>query len=280
MTLPRSFTVDGFGPEPKPKYKHLLIGTDGPANSGKTEFALSAPGPGIVICLDRGFDAMLDNEHPPPTRQPDFAFKVIKVPLATQAAQPVYVEYWRDFYKHLKGALNNLDARTIVLDGDSDSWELQRLAEFGKLTQIPSIMYTGVNAARRALIARAWDSGKIVIATNKIKKQYRTKYGPDGKALTNDAGKEIREWDGASYDRQGFEDIEYLWNIQLRHLYRPAGVNSITNKPYEQQWGIRITMCKVNRKLEGEEFWGEDCNMPTLLQAAYPNVSLQEWGYK
>lgn len=280
MTLPRSFYTDGFGPEPKPKYKHVLIGTDGPANSGKTEFSLSAPGPGIVICLDRGFDAMLDNQRPPPTRQTDFAFKVIKVPLATQAAQPVYVEYWREFYKEYKAALNNVDARTVVLDGDSDSWELQRLAEFGKLTQIPSILYTGVNTARRAMIARAWDSGKIVIATNKIKKQYRTKYKPDGTPMLQDSGKEVREWDGVTFDRQGFEDQEYLWNLQLRHLYKPASFNRVTKKNYPEQWGIRIIMCKVDRSLEGQELWGADCCMPILLQTVYPNVSLEEWGYK
>lgn len=281
MTLPRSFLTEGFLPaETVRKTRHLLIGTDGPTDTGKTEFALSAPGPGVVICLDRNIDPVLDNLNPPATRQPDFAFKIIKVPLATTSKQDLYMEYWRDFRDTFYKALKNPDCRTVVLDGDSDSWELQRLAEFGKLTQIPSIMYTGVNAARRAFIARAHDSGKIVIATHKIKKQYRTKYDADGKAVLNDSGKEIREWDGTTYDRQGFEDQDYLWHVQLRHVYRPARINPLTRKDVPQQWGVVITKCKVNMTLVGTELWGDSCNFQSLVELLYPNVSLSEWGFK
>src|SRR5580692_8812138 len=135
VSLPASFARDGFFPlsKTKPKYKHLLIGTEGLPNTGKSEFALSAPGPGIFICIDRGYEAVLDNPNPPKARNyDDFAFKTIQIPLATQVAQPVYLEYWREFYNQFKKALDNPDARTVVLDGDSDSWELQRLAEFGR----------------------------------------------------------------------------------------------------------------------------------------------------
>lgn len=267
MTLPRSFTTDGFVTV-KSKLKRLMVGTDGLPNSGKTEFAASAPGPGIVLCLDRGFEAMLDNPSPPLTRRPDFVYKAVTVPPASSVAQPVFLDYWREFYKELSKALANQDARTVVIDGDSDSWELQRLAEFGKLTQIPSIMYTGVNTARRAMIARCYDSGKVVIATNKMKKTYKDKFKPDGTPLVDTSGKAIREWDGHTYERQGFDDHDYLWQVQLRHLYNPA----------KQVWGIRILMCKVDKKLEGLELWGDDCNFTSLVQTCYPQVPLSEWG--
>lgn len=269
--LPLSFATGGFlSAAQVRKTRRLMIGTDGPSNTGKTEFALSAPGPGLVICLDRGFDAMLDNQKPPATRRADFAFKAVQAPLATQSDQKTYVEYWRAFYALYKTALDNPDCRTVVIDGDSDSWELQRLAEFGKLTQIPSIMYTSVNAARRAMYARAWDSGKIIIATNKINKQYKTVFNADGTPKLNDAGKEIREWDGASYERQGFADQDYLWAIQIRHLFREV--------PHPE-WGIKIMRCKADPELKGLELWGDDCNFAALVQTCYPHISLKEWGY-
>jgi len=261
MTLPASFARDGFQhiSQVRSKQKHILIGTDGWSNTGKTEFALSAPGPGIVICLDRGFDGIFDNPNPPPTRRDDYAFKVIHIPLATQVAQPEYLEYWRAFYAEYKKALANPDARTVVLDGDSDSWELQRLAEFGKLEQIPAIRYTAVNASRRAMIARAFDSGKIVISTNKLKGEYENS--------ADDKNKQVKT---GKAKRQGFADQDYLYQLQLRHLHDPQ-----TNK-----FGVRIMRCKSDTSLQGMELWGADCCFAGVVQTIWPHIPLSEWGYK
>jgi hypothetical protein len=261
--LPASFARDGFFPlsKTKPKYKHLLIGTEGMPNTGKSEFALSAPGPGIFICIDRGYEAVLDNPNPPKARNYDnFAFKIIEIPLATQAAQPTYLEYWRSFYSEYKKALDNPDARTVVLDGDSDSWELQRLAEFGKLTQVPPIMYANVNAARRAMIARAFDSGKIVISTCKLKDGYESKLSSDGKEVRIKTGKS---------ERQGFPDQEYLYQLQVRHLYDESN----------GKFGLRILRCKSDTTLQGLELWGDECNFESLVGCVYPNVPRSEWGF-
>jgi hypothetical protein len=263
VPLPTSFARDGFLPPSavRGKVRHLLVGTDGWPNTGKTEFALSAPGPGIVLCLDRGFDGVLDNPRPPAARRDDFAYKVIQVPLPTQMAQPEYLDYWRAFYEQYKKALANPDARTVVLDGDSDSWELQRLAEFGKVTQVPPIAYANVNAARRAMIARAWDSGKIVISTNKLKEGYESQLDSNKKEVRLKTGKDAR---------QGFPDMGYLYQVQLRHLY---------NKD-DNSFGIRILACKSDTSLTGLELWGEDCNFKSLVQTIYPQVPLKEWGYE
>ena len=67
-----------------------------------------------------------------------------------------------------------------------------------------------MNAARRGFYTRLWDSGKIIIATNKLKKLYQTAYNPDHTPKIDGAGNTVREWDGKSYERQGFDDQEYL----------------------------------------------------------------------
>lgn len=270
MALPQSFAAQGFGPLVKPKFKRLMIGTDGLSGTGKTEFILSAPGPGIVICLDRGFEAMKDNPHPPPTRRQDYAFKVIQAPLNSQALIETYREYWRSFYGDYTKALSIPECRTVGVDGDSDSWELQRLAEWGKLAGVgKSLVYAGVNAARRAMYARAWDSGKIVIATNKSSRHYKPIMKPDGTYLLGSDGKPEREWDGKSFERQGFGDQDYLWHIQLTHLYNAE----------KQEWGIRLNKAKADPSVEGLELWGADCNFASLVQVVYPQIPLSEWGY-
>ena len=283
--LPRSFGADGFFNAEQARVRRfmpglkrpgLMIGTDGESNTGKTEFAISCPGPGIVLCVDRGFDGMLDNPHPPASRRSDFAYKAITPPLATQAVQNEYLLHWQAFYADFKKALANPDVRTIVIDGDSDTWELQRLAEFGRLTQIPSIMYTNVNAARRAMIARAWDSGKTIISTNKIKAEYAVKRDDEGNPVLKD-GKEVREKTGDMV-RQGFDDQDYLWQIQLRHLYQPPRINKVTGAEVPQQWGIRIMKCKPRPELAGSELWGKEACFAGLVQLVYEDTPLEAWG--
>lgn len=290
MALPASFKTAGFLDSqasrlvatkpgtPNRKFKRLMIGSDGEANTGKSEFAMSAPGPGLFVCLDRGFDAMLDNPRPPEARGKEWGFKVVTAPLASTTDQNTYAEYWKSFRTTFYSGLDNPEARTVVLDGDSDSWELQRLGSFGKLTQIPSIMYTNVNAERRAFIARAYDSGKIIIATNKVKPEYVDDFNIDGSAKLDNAGKQLRKRSG-EMERQGFNDHEYLWAIQIRHLYKAASFNKITKREVPQQWGIRIMMCKADRSLEGSELWGPDCNFAGLVQTVYPHIALEEWGF-
>lgn len=273
MPLPASFLKDGFvsakALQGQRKFRRLMIGTDGPSDSGKSNWANTAPGPIINLCVDRGHEGMLDNPKSSASQRDDVAFKVIPIPLATTQAQPQYIEYWRTFYEEYKKALLNPDVRTVVLDGDSDSWELQRLAEFGRLTKVPSILYDNVNAARRAMIARAFDSGKIFIATNKVKKSYSDKMNPvTGLPETKQNGEIVREWDGG-YERQGFGDQDYLWQIQLRHMYNPT----------KGEWGIRLTKCKPDPPLVGMELWGGDCTFRGLVETVFPDVPLTEWGF-
>ncbi len=157
---------------------------------------------------------------------------------------------------------------TVGLDGDSDSWELQRLAEFGKLTQVPEHLYSNVNAARRAMIARAFDSGKNYIATNKLKREYED----NKEGVLGTDGKLKQVWTG-EYTRQGFRDQNYLWQIQLRHMSKPSYFNEIVKKQIPTQYGIRILKCKANSELVGTELWGPDCTFAGLVQTVYPKVS-------
>lgn len=219
------------------------------------------PEPILHIVLDRGYDAALDNPNPPITRGKDIAVRTVPIPAAGQLGSgKEYLEYWKTFYGIYISALTNPDARSVIIDGDSDSWELQRLAEFGRLVQVPPHMYAGINAARRAFYNRAWESGKVVLFTNKLKDSYEEK----------EVKGEVKRVKSGKEERQGFSDLEYLFQIQLRHLYD------------EEQaiWGVRIEMCKANTQLKGLELWGEECNFKSLVQNVYPQYSLQEWGYK
>lgn len=271
MTLPASFATAGFTAYAKPKLRGVMIGTEGAANSGKSEFILSAPGPSVDICLDRGMRGTLDNPNPPASRQPDHAVKLMKTLKEGAADQATFLEYWKAFRKSVYDACAIPEARSVCIDGDSDSCEVQMIAEFGRTTQIMPISRTGYNAARRLFYSRLFDSGKIIIATNKLKRKYEAVYDETtGKVKVDGQGQTMREWDGASYERQGFNDFEYLWEIQVRHLYNAE----------KGEWGIRILMCKANREFEGTELWGDDCSVYGLLTNVYSHIDPKEWGFK
>lgn len=211
---------------------------------------------------------MLRNPNPPKSRNPNFGFRVVQVPLVGTVDQAGALQYWKTFYADYRAILENPDVRTLIFDGDSDSWELQRFAEFGRLAKVPGHLYDGVNAARRAMYARAHDSGKNVIATNKLKKHYVLDMDPaTGRPKVDASGNDKRVWDG-TYERQGFNDQEYLWHVQVRNFYVPE----------KEEWGIKIIKCKANRALEGMDLIGEDCNFAGLVQTCYPNIELSAWG--
>lgn len=290
MPLPPSFAQQGFKTAALARtrmrlrsgklLKPLMIATEGESDSGKTEFMLTCPSPGIIICLDRGFSGCVDNPRPPETRGDldSFAFKVIEVPLEGTRTQPQYAQYWSSYRDDLYRAADNKDAVMVGIDGDSDSWELQRLAEFGKLTQIfPQTRYHAPYASRRALLARLWDSGKIIIGTNKVKDEYEDIVDAQGKPVLDDQGEKKRQRTGRK-EAQGFPDQEYLWQIRLRHLYAPPALNKATKKMMPAKWGFKILKCKHDKAHEGEELWGESATFRGLVELVYPEVPMAEWG--
>lgn len=278
ITLPPSFLRGGFVSASQLRRKRrMLIGSEGRADTGKTEFALSIPGPGMGLLLDRGIDGVLDNQTPPETRRlGEWAFKVIPCPSATQSSKPeFYQKYWLDFLKEYLTAIDTAECHAILIDGDSDSWELQRLAEHGKLTGVwPQTKYGPVYAARRAMINRAWDANKIVIATNKLRAEWKKVKDATGKDVLDDNGEAKKEPTG-DFERQGFPDQEYLWMIQIRHLYRRRPIKGVETG----EFGLRVLKCKANMELIGAELWGEDCCFSGLMQLCYPQVDLKEWGF-
>jgi hypothetical protein len=180
LSLQKGGYVTAAGLRPPGRLRGLMVGTDGLWDTGKTEFAVSAPGPGAGLFIDRGYLAMLDNPYPPETRRLDeWVFKVIQRPMATQLKQEDYATHWTTYREEYIRVMSEPLIRSVLVDGDSDSWELQRLAAFGKIDKVPPTLYDNVNAARRALYTRAFDSGKIVIFTNRVRDEYEEKTDPE-----------------------------------------------------------------------------------------------------
>lgn len=288
--LPRSMTDRGFVPATQarlrganPKFRGLMLATEGRSDTGKTEFLLSAPGPGVVLCCDRGFDAVFDNQTPPPSRRDDFGFKTLKIPKATDFQTAAgYQPYYQEFYKSSMDMIAIPEVRTACIDGDNFSWDLQRLAEWGRLQGIyPQTKYADPTAARMSFYWSLYDSGKIIIATNMVQSEWRNVMGADGLPVIDPSSKENKRELTGDDVAKGFRDQEYLWQARIRHLYKPARMVRIgtMTQHLPQEWGLRIMKCKANRGLVGEELWGDDCNFLGLVTLIYPHVDPKEWGF-
>lgn len=293
--LPQSFIRAGFGPLPTNKIRRLLIGTEGEPASGKTEFIASAPGPGIIACVDRNYEAMLDNPRPPKSRRNDFAYKIINLPTETQCSQAEYLAHWKAFKDVIYTACKIPECRTIGIDTDNVSWDLQMLADFGKIAQVPQLMRAGTNTARRAFIAKLSESGKNIIATNMLKDEYVDVLDDEGNPVSDKSGKRVTKRSGER-TRQGFPDQSYLWQVQLRHLVKPASTIKVGGKDVKlpdgrvvrvggkeerqpTQFGIRILKCTRNSELINAELWGDECNFAGLVKLIYPEYPLSSWGF-
>lgn len=286
--IPRSLLQSGFLPPEQArkrgtKFRGLMLATEGRSDTGKTEFLMSAPGPGAIAACDRGFDSVFDNPSPPPTRRQDFAIKTLHMPLDTDmGSAQAYLPYYQTFYKTCVETVNLPDIRTFCIDGDNLSWDLQRLAEWGKLQGVyPQTKYHGPNTARMSFYYTLWQSGKIIITTNMMQDEWRDQIDPaTGMVVRDEKGESKRERTGGSVAK-GFPDQEYIWAIRIRHLFRAATVRKFMGKEIAvpKQWGIRITKCKPNPDLIGEELWGESCNFRSLVETVYPHIPVEEWGF-
>lgn len=300
MPLPPSFAKAGFGGVVTTrkqvilrngrKLKPVMIGTEGEQNTGKTEFLFSVPGPGIILCYDRNFEAALDNPNPPPARRPvhdNYALKAVTAPMnGTLADMKGYTDYFIACRKEFYTALDIPEAVSVMADGDSDFFELQVLATFGKTQGIfPQTRWGDVYAPKRAMIARAWGSGKIIVSTNKLTDEYVEIIGANGLPEIDQQTGLPKKVKTGNLKRQGFKDNKYLYNIQIRHLHRDGGVKVIEKGPLKGkevkvpgQFGLVILECKVNTELKGAELWGDKCNFRGLMELVYPNVDPRDFG--
>lgn len=277
------------------KRRRLMIGTDGVTNTGKTEFIWSAPGPKVLLVIDRSYDSALDNPNPPIDRNLEDTFmEVIKVPGLGATPQADALNYFQTIRKRLYDLLAIPEFRTVAIDGDSDFWEIQLLAEFGRVSQIPPMAYQMVDGVKRSIANRCWDAEKIIIGTNKVKPLYEDVLDENGLPIIDEKSKRnVQRKVEGEYKRQGFRDQAYLWQLQIRHLFKPAGEIDLSKMTLAErlrvkrsgltktkpEWGLKILKCKANPLLEGDELWNEDCNFKGLVQHVYPQVALTEWGF-
>lgn len=147
-----------------------ILAVYGETDTGKTSFALSAPGPIALIHTAEKIDGVVQQfAAKKDIRMFNFGGTFTGTPQEiSEQANKVLAK----MRAHLTDAIKW--ARTVVLDTHTEAWELLRLARFGKLAQVKPIHYGPVNAEWLSMMKMFRQAGANVnlIAVGQIREKY------------------------------------------------------------------------------------------------------------
>jgi len=238
---------------------------------GKTTFSFTAPGPIGAIATDAGTEEIAKNflsQKPIIINYFKSADELLQQDDVKndKARQDMYEKEWARMKSSILAMIRSKRIRTLIIDTATEVWELCRLAEFGKLSQVMPHHYTTVNSEFKALVKAAAENQNLnSIWIHKKGKEYKA----------NSSGKD--SWSGR-WERKGFGDMTFLVDVNLDHFFQPAG-SLVANSEGQNEtlkdgrFGIRVLDSRVNMlSVAGQEFTGDMCKFEELAVALYPDT--------
>jgi len=230
----------------------LTIGVDGLEKEGKTTFAFTMPDPLGVLTNDPMTKTIVEKEL---ANGREIYIKYFPEAYTQDKGKKI----WEEYRKAYTAMLANV--RSLVIDTDSGAWSLQRMAAFGKLSQVMPNQYVVTNTRKRMMIREAEDSDCNVCFVYKVKKRY----------VENKKG--MAQWDGKSYDRDGFGETGYLLQVNLRAFKEPPGDGLSVNERFK----LEVMNCTHNAELDGKILEYPLNNFATLAGDVFPMSEPEDW---
>lgn len=193
--------------DPRPATGKLMVSSKGHEKRGKTTFALSMPAPLAVISLDTGTKAMAEKER----RKGRTIYLSQYSKITDNDGHEANKKKWASVKRDLEWAKKTKSIRSLAIDTGSSFYELARLAEFGKLEQVPPFKYTGLNQDLDDLIIDLYESHLNVTWCHFLKKEY------SGKDVIEKGTKVTKEiWTGG-YKFSGYSKLPLHCHVNLLH---------------------------------------------------------------
>lgn len=230
--------------------RFVYLAIHGKTGTGRTSLALSAPGPiGLAHTAEKIDGVVQRYSSDKKIRIANFGgtFSGDAKQIAKQAAP-----YW----EALKAAMcDGVDdwASTVVLDTDTEAWELLRLARFGGTSPDGGRVdrnYGPVNAEWRSLIKRYRTAERCnVITIGQVKEEYVEKKSSSGGSMGQRTGRLIRA---------GQKEIPYMADVVVRTYKRVDDDEGLV-------FGCTIEKGWFNAHVEGMDLEGELCTFPMIM---------------
>ena len=249
-----SATASAFTISRKPVKRRLILSIEGDRKSGKDHFALTAPGDIYLHDFDFGLDGVIQKFQD--EKNIYTAEYKINIPSGTevQEAADVCRPVWKKFEENFMDGVGK--GRTSIIDTGTECYELLRLAEFGKLTQVMPHHYTTVNQQMKGLWRAGYNSDGNLSMLHRLKDEWVTVKGKDGKEKSEKTGNMVF----AGYSGTYFE---------AQVVARSFKENG--------EFKVLIVDCRLNPGIEGMVLEGDMCNFPTLGQLVFPDSNEEEW---
>lgn len=218
-----SFDSHGFTPVTQAIIPRLIMALNGLEKTGKTYQALTAPAPISYFSLDFGEDGVIQQFAAKKTiRRKDYKIPAIRKSQTKEKAIEQAAEVWETFKDDYLFALDH--SRTVIVDTETEVYELIRLARFGKLEQVKPHHYGPVfRELKEVIIKAAYESNANVILLQRLKKEYK-----DDK------------WTG-QYEASGYSGIPYDVQVNARAYIDALG-----------RFRVYIDNCRQNAMLRGK----------------------------
>lgn len=243
MATTNSLQNFGFQPATTEVMKRLIVAIDGHRGRGKTHQALMAPGPIAYFNLDIGLMGVSSK----------FADKkVIMVnDIQVPPDQADAEKEWNRFYAAWQVALKAKDIRTVVIDTESQLWELFRLNKFGQLTQIMPYQYAQPNAIYARFLRETMTVEKNFIFLRHLKPLY------------------INDKRTKDYEASGFGGLEKIVEV-VAEVWR-------TDLEDGGEWKLTVTKNRLNPDMDGETLSGEMASFKWLAAMSVAGTSVEDW---
>jgi len=233
----------------------IIARTGGRTKVGKTSFGLSAPGPIAYFDLNNRAEHVIDNFI---KKKEIHVFSYNKIITATKQE---WADQWKMFNDDFLRAVEHPNIRSLVWDTENDSWEIRRLAEFGRESSIPTA-YNPLNKDMRNLFEHVNESDKNLVVISEMKKKYISKI-----IVGKNGPKEISAWDGESYEMSGWGNTGNKVQTNLVSKF-----NQVENK-----FSLEVINCGINSDVTGNVYTGNTCTFPMLAMDVFPETDLEDW---
>jgi hypothetical protein len=254
-TPPTGFTV--VRPDIK---KRMICSVEGDWGTGKTDFALTAPGPIAFFKFDLNSDFTLA-KYAKTKKIYKREYEVIDP--SEKNAKAKADEVVRTFTADYRAVIACSEIRSIVWDTATEIWEQVRLAAFGKLAQVLPHHYVEVNNSFRGLIREAYDSDTNLILVHRLKDEWTNYTDAQGKEKSKKTGRK---------ERAGFSDLGFAVQVMVQTLFSVEESDS--------PFSLKVLKCTQNPLLT-ERLYAQvgefRANSFAVLAADIFNTGLEEW---
>lgn len=273
-----ALTQSGFTLAPSERTFRMVAAVRGQDGGGKTHLALTAPGPICHIAFDiGGLEGMREKfVAGEVTGQPVTIYEIrIKKPVGAnkrdnkgkQDVKEQAGEQWERLKTALAAALAS-GVRTIVIDQETDLWELARLKEFGSDSNVAHL-YAQLNQEYKNLLFQVYDHPAVnLILIQKLKKQYESR-----KVKVREGVEEKEVWNGR-WEPAGFGDLRYIVQVTV-DCWRDDGADADGNE--SREFHMKVNKCRQNAVCTGVELVGEEISWVNLGQMVFPESGEGDW---